>query len=264
MRRRLAALLLSCAVSAPAAALAADDTPADETDDGATVSEDPRWEIGVMAIQRDPPYRDYDEGLWAVPLLHFEGERAYIRGLRGGIRLVEHGGFEFGPVAQLRFDGYDADESDFLAGMDDRDFSIDAGLAAAYRNENVGLFDLSVVTDVLGRSGGTEVELGYTALFRAAGFTFVPSLGVKWQDEELIDYYYGVRPEEALPGRPEYHGDAAVVPELSLLVKRPLKGRWLLYARVGHAWLPSEITDSPIVESSGRTTVAVGIGWATD
>jgi outer membrane protein len=268
MTPRAAALLLTCCALAFAAPSgAADGAPDDdaaraEADDDA--GDTPRWTIGAMAIHRDPPYRGYDEGLWAVPLLRFEGERAYIRGLRGGVRLVERDGFEFGPVAQLRFDGYDAGESDFLAGMDDREFSIDGGLAAAYRNDRVGQFDLSVVTDLLDRSGGTEVELGYTALFRAAGFTFIPNLALKWQDDELVDYYYGVRDDEALPGRPAYRGDAALVPELSVTAMRPLSPRWTLYARVGHAWLPSEITDSPIVDDDARTTFAVGVGYGFD
>lgn len=266
---RCAAALLSCCALFVAPAVAADDADADAdagtTANGETVADaPPRWTLGAMVINRDPPYRGLDEGLWAVPLLRYEGERAYFRGLRGGIRLVERDGFEFGPVVQLRFDGYDAGESDFLAGMDDRDFSLDAGLAAAYRVERVGQFDLSVVTDVLSRSGGSEAELGYSALFRAGGFTFIPNLALKWQDEDLVDYYYGVRPEEATPVRPAYEGDSALVPELSVTAMRPLSARWTLYARVGHTWLPSEIADSPIVEDDARTSLAIGVGYGFD
>jgi outer membrane protein len=249
MRVPLSALLLS--IVSPVAVAAENEPP-------------PRWTFGAMAIQRDAPYRDYDEGLWAVPLLRFEGERAYIRGLRAGLVLAEGGGFSFGPVLQLRTDGYDAEESDFLEGMDDRDFSVDAGVAAAWRDDDVGQFELSAVTDVLDRSGGEELELSYTALFRAGGFTFVPQLAVRWQDEDLLDYYYGVRPEEALVGRPEYHPGSALTPELSMLAERPLSKHWTLFARVGHAWLPSEVRDSPIVEDSGRTTLALGVGYSPD
>lgn len=247
MRPALLAALVSCCSASVAAA--AEDPP-------------PRWTIGGMVIQRDAPYRDFDEGLWAVPMLRFEGERAYVRGLRGGVRLVQQDGFEFGPVLQLRFDGYDADESDFLEGMEDRDFSIDAGLAAGYRVEKVGQFEASWVTDVLDRSDGSEFELGYTALFRAGGFTFVPNLSVKFQDEDVVDYYYGVRPDEATAARPAYRGDSAVVPELSVTAMRELSPQWTLYARIGHAWLPSEITDSPIVDDDNRTVLGIGVGWS--
>ena len=135
-------------------------------------------------------------------------------------------------------------------------------LAAGYRVEKVGQFDASWVTDVLDRSDGSEFELGYTALFRAGGFTFVPNLSVKFQDEDVVDYYYGVRPDEATAARPAYRGDSAVVPELSVTAMRELSPQWTLYARIGHAWLPSEITDSPIVDDDNRTVLGIGVGWS--
>lgn len=222
----------------------------------------PRWTFGALAIQRDAPYRDFDEDLMVVPMLRFEGERGYLRGLRGGYVLHRDGGFELGPFLQVRGDGYDADDSDFLAGMDDREFSLDAGVAASWRVERVGQFELSAATDVLGRSGGQELEASYSALFRAGGFTFVPALSLKWQSEDMVDYYYGVRADEALPGRPAYRADAALVPELSMLATRRFASNWTIYGRVGHSWLPSEIRDSPIVDASSRTTVMVGLGWS--
>ncbi len=248
MRFRPVLALLAC-LSLPATAQEAGEAP-------------PRWTFGALAIQRDAPYRGYDEGLFVVPLLRFEGERAWLRGTRGGYTVVREGGFELNPFLQVRFDGYDAEESDFLAGMEDREFSIDAGLAASWRDDDIGQFELSGATDLLDRSGGHELELSYTALFRAGGFTFVPSAALKWQSEDLVDYYYGVRADEALPGRPAYRADAAMTPELALIASRRFAGNWSLYGRVGYSWLPSEISDSPIVDGDGRTTIAVGLGYS--
>ena len=224
----------------------------------------PRWTFGALAIERDAPYRDLDEDLRVLPLLRFEGERAYLRGLRGGIVAVREGGFELGPFLQVRGDGYDADDSDFLAGMDDREFSLDAGVAASWRRDGFGQVELSAATDVLDRSGGHELEAAYTALFRAGGFTFVPQLALKWQSDDLVDYYYGVRAAEATAWRPAYRADAAVIPELSLLATRRFASHWSLFARVGHAWLPAGIADSPIVDDDSRTTLMLGVGWSPE
>jgi outer membrane protein len=223
----------------------------------------PRWTFGALAIERDAPYRGLDEGLIVAPLVRFEGERFYLRGLRGGVVLHESGGFAFGPFLQFRGDGYDSADSDFLAGMDDRRFSLDGGFAASWRGDDFGQIEFSVATDVLDRSGGHEAELSYTALFDVGGWTFVPAVAAKWQSEDLVDYYWGVRADEALPGRPAYRADAALLPELSLLVTRRF-GAWTLYARVAHTWLPDEIADSPIVDGNGRTGVILGLGWSPD
>ena len=36
------------------------------------------------------------------------------------------------------------------------------------------------------------------------------------------------------------------------------------FARAGHAWLPSEITNSPLVDQDGRLSVIVGLGYTFD
>ena len=224
----------------------------------------PGWTLGVLAIERNAPYRQLDEGLLVVPLVRFEGERFYLRGLRGGVVLAENDGFAFGAFAQVRGDGYKADDSPFLAGMDDRDFSLDLGLAASWRVERVGQFEVSLATDMLDRSGGQEAAVSWTGLVRAGGWRLLPGVSVAWQSEDMVDYYYGVRPGEALVGRPAYSPGSAIIPEVSLLATHPVGERWEFFARAGHAWLPSEITNSPLVDQDGRTTLMVGLGYTFD
>ena len=224
----------------------------------------PRWTLGLLAANRDAPYVGLDEGLLFAPLVRFEGERFHIRGLRAGGELYENGGFGIDSFFQVRLDGYKAEDSPFLAGMDDRDFSLDGGLAAKWSNDKVGQFDLSVTTDLLGRSYGEEVQLSYSVLFRRFGWTFVPSLTLQWQDEDLLDYYYGVRDDEALPGRAAYRPGSAMTPQFLLLATHPLGERWSVFTYLGYSWFPSEITDSPIVEEDSRATVMLGLGYALD
>lgn len=224
----------------------------------------PRWTLGLLAIERDAPYRQLDEDLLVVPLVRFEGERFYLRGLRGGVVLARDGGFEFGAFVQGRGDGYEAADSPYLAGMDDRDFSLDIGLAASWRVKGVGQFEASLATDMLDRSGGQEAAVSWTGLVRAGGWRLLPGVSVAWQSQDMVDYYYGVRPGEALVGRPAYAPGSAIVPELSLLATHPVGESWEFFARAGHAWLPSEITNSPLVDQDGRLSVIVGLGYTFD
>lgn len=224
----------------------------------------PRWTLGALVIDRDAPYRGLDEDLMVVPLVRFEGERAYFRGLRGGFRLIESPGYELAVFGQPRMDGYDSKDSPFLAGMADRRGSLDLGLASTWTSGKFGALELSVAADALDRSGGFEVAAGWTGQFRAGGWVFLPGATLRWQDASLVDYYYGVRTAEARLGRPAYSAGAAVTPELSLLATRALGERWNLFARAGHAWLPSQVTDSPLVDRNGSTSLLIGIGYALD
>lgn len=222
----------------------------------------PRWTFGVLAADRDAPYVGLDEGLLVVPLVRYEGEKAYLRGLRGGWRLRETDTHELALFAQARTDGYDPKDSAFLAGMAERKFSLDLGIASAWTIDKVGVVEAALSADALDRSGGYEAALSWNGLFRAGGFTFVPGVSARWQSDDIIDYYYGVRAGEALPGRAAYRGEAAMTPDLSLLVQRKLGPRWTLFARASHAWLPSEISNSPIVGDDNPTSLFVGLGWS--
>ena len=255
MRLALTAPLLLC-FSLPALAQTSTETEAE--------TPEPRWTFGLLAANRDAPYVDLDEGLLFAPLIRFEGERFHIRGLRAGGNLFERGGFALDSFFQVRLDGYKARDSPFLAGMDDRDFSLDGGLAAKWSNKRVGQFDLSVTTDLLGRSYGEEVQLSYSALFKRFGWTFVPSVTLQWQDEDLMDYYFGVRADEAIAGRPAYHADAGVTPQFLLLATRPIGRHWSVFTYLGYSWFPSQVTDSPIVDEDSRATVMLGLGYSPD
>lgn len=251
MSKSLASLLLS-----PLLAIAAQPVQAQEPTP-------PRWTLGLLAIDRDAPYRGYDEGIFVVPLVRFEGERFYVRGLRGAMRLRDTGTHEVALFAQARLDGYDADDSDFLTGMADRRPSLDLGISSSWRTK-AGAFGIDLAADVLDRSGGVESTASWNGLFRAGGWTFIPGASVRWQSSDVVDYYYGVRPGEALPGRPAYAADAAVTPDVSLLATRPITQRWTFFARTSYAWLPSEIRNSPIVGQDGSVGLFIGVGYSPE
>lgn len=223
----------------------------------------PRWTFGLLAIDRDAPYRDYDEGLFVVPLVRFEGERFYVRGLRGAMRLRDTDTHELALFAQARLDGYDTEDSDFLTGMADRRPSLDLGVSSSWRTK-IGAFEIDLAADALDRSGGFESTASWNGLFRAGAWTFVPGASLRWQSSDLVDYYYGVRTSEALPGRPAYQADSAVTPDVSMLVTRPLAERWTLFARTSYTWLPSEIRDSPIVGQDGSLGLFIGVGYSPE
>lgn len=65
-----------------------------------------------------------------------------------------------------------------------------------------------------------------------------------------MDHYYGVRPEEARPGRPVYEPGSTLNGRLQLQAFYSLAPRWMLVGFLRLESLGREIEDSPIVEDS--------------
>ncbi len=228
----------------------------------AEMDEGPSIHVGGGAIISSQPYVGTDARVYPLPLFTYEGRKLYFRGIMGGYWLYSFDGLSVGPVIRPRFEGYDEHDSSELRGMDDREWSIDGGLGVSWLT-SIGLFGVTFVTDMLGRHNGQELDLSYTILFKWGGFDFIPSLGVRWKSENLVDYYYGVNDDEirfdGAVSRASYDGNDAVNPYLQLAVRRKLSDRWSLLGAVQYEWLDSEITDSPIVDDDYEASFLLGI-----
>ncbi len=250
---RTNAIVFGIVLAVAAGAPAAETQPEDQ-------ARETEWFVGAGAIVVSKPHTGVASKAYAVPLLGYEGERLYLRGVMGGYRLFKGERWSLGPVLRPRFEGYDATDSASLAGMDDRDPSLDAGAEWSWRAD-WGLITVSLVTDVLGTHHGQELELSYTAMFPYAGFDFIPSAAVHWRTSNLVDYYYGVRPEEADVNRLAYEPDDTISPAVRLMVRRKLSEKWSALGVAQYEWFGSEITDSPIVEDDYVVSFMLGLTY---
>lgn len=218
------------------------------------------WFVGAGAIVVSKPHIGVDAKIYPVPLFGYEGERAYLRGVMAGYRLFKGERWSLGPVLRPRFEGYEASDSSALAGMSDRDPSLDAGAEWSWRAD-WGLIGVSLVTDVLGKHHGQELEFSYTAMFPYGGFDFIPSVAARWRSSNLVDYYYGVRAEEETADRSAYEPGDTIAPLVRLMVRRKLSEKWSALGAAQYEWLGSEITDSPIVEDDYVVSFMLGLTY---
>jgi outer membrane protein len=172
--------------------------------------DEPRFALGLGVISSPRPYVDADNELQAIPILEAYWKRFYFQGIRAGYRLVEGDRLNLDLTARWSFTRLDPDDSDFLAGMEERDATAMAGLGLDWNLSREWQLSLRADADVLGRHDGLEAETQLTWRRRIGQkLVLAPSLGAAWQSADLVDHYVGVRPEEARPDRPAYEGPAA-------------------------------------------------------
>jgi outer membrane protein len=229
-----------------------------------------RWAIGLGAAAIESPYAGEGERIRAFPLVSYEGDRVFLRGISGGVHLLDSGGFKLDAILSARLDGFDIDDlgrTELLAnGLDpgllsDRDDGLDAGVRISYRSP-LGLIALEGVQDITGASEGYEFKLDYRYSWQFDQASLTAIAGASWLSADTTSYYYGVLDEEVARGVAAYSPGSAVVPRVGLQMSRSLgSSKWQVLGALDYQFLPDELKDSPLLEpdSEGMARVMVGL-----
>lgn len=226
------------------------------------------WGLGLGAIASDNPYAGRGTRYSPFPLVTYDGGRLFFEGITAGVHVLDTSGLEIDLIVAANFDGIDAE--DFGArelarnGIDrallsDRDDSIDAGVDVSFSGR-YGQLKLQAVADLLDASGGYEVSAsyGYPLTF-GERLVVTPYIGASWQSADRVDYYYGILDEEVARGLPGYRPGDVVIPEVGIDMRYRLSSRWLLLGNLKYRSLPSELEDSPLVDSDQSARLFLGV-----
>lgn len=227
------------------------------------------WGLGIGAMSKQKAYAGYDRENKVVPIPMVRFENQYVRVSGPGVevklptvRINEAHKLKFAIVGRYDFSsGYEADDSPRLAGMSERKGSFWAGAKVAWEN------DLANVTaewagDASGHSKGQLLSLGIDRTWRFGNHVMLtPRLSATWQDSKYVDYYYGVRNEEARVGRAVYHGDGGMSARLGVRGVYRFDRHHSVLLDVGVTSLASEIKNSPLVDRSTENSVFFSYGY---
>jgi outer membrane protein len=158
--------------------------------------------------------------------------------------------------------GWEADDDDsLLRGMSDRRMSIDGSINAVWRTRFVTI-GISYFHDILGVSDGDGALIRISHILPVGQkFSLTPFAGVEWQSNRLVNYYYGVRPEEAASNRSAYRGRDTVNLRAGLWAAYRLSQSWSLIGGAHVTRLGDGISDSPIVLDRYHAFTFFGAAW---
>jgi MipA family protein len=226
--------------------------------------------LGPSMVVLVKPYEGKHAEVFPYPLSVFVYDRFYFAVDTVGYRLLasQRGSPEpgqtywyFDAVGKWRSDGYDSDDSDQLDGMHNRHKTIDVGGEFGVSGD-WGAVTTYLVSDMLGVDNGQELRVVYSKPFRNAfdvnNLKITPSVGISWQSDNLVDYYYGVRNDEARAGRPAYDPGSAVNWLWGFDANYKLNDSWTLMTGFTYYWLGSDIRHSPIVGRDYAISIIAG------
>lgn len=146
---------------------------------------------GVGVVEH--PYKDYDADVYPVPVINYESDNFWFRGLGGGYYLWNDKADKLSITAYwspLYFKPGDSDDRR-LRELDKRKSTMMAGLSYIHNTE-YGFLRTTLAGDTLDNSNGIVWDLAWLYRYTNGALTLTPGIGVQWNSENQNEYYYGV------------------------------------------------------------------------
>lgn len=222
------------------------------------------WSVGVGAIVPGSPYLGVSTEVQPLPIVAYEGERLTWRGPSLQYKVTGLGrnqaGWQIG--IDLAPNELDTEESSNLTGIEDRDFSVLAGvsysLPVAYGN-----YQFQAQTDISGKHDGQRLTASFERTLinhPQRKWAVTGGLEVEYLSDNYADYYFGVTANEASQSiYTAYSVDSVIQPAATLGGYYLFNQKWRLIANARIQSLSSEIKNSPIVDSSASINGFVGV-----
>ena len=215
------------------------------------------WTVGVFSLAEWQPYEGVRAKALVLPYVGFDNGVVKWQGPQLEVKLGATPSSADAPSrtdphyalalrAQYMGDGFTADDSPHLAGMQTRRASVWVGPSATARF-SWGQVSGQWLADGLGHSQGHQARVAVSTLLPLGPVRLAPRVAWVWQDRKSVDYYYGVRSDEGLPGRSAYAGRSGSSLEVGVSSIVPLDAKQALVMDLSVLKLGSAIQDSPLV-----------------
>ncbi|NOQ15497.1 MAG: hypothetical protein GQ581_00385 [Methyloprofundus sp.] len=151
-------------------------------------------------------------------------------------------------------------ESSATIAIPDRKVAVDAGLEVLY-TADWGELQMQFLSDISFRHKGFEIWGSYTYPWQYGNLSLTPSVGFVWKSSSLLNYYYGVRYDEAQSGMPAYQAGSGTNAFVRLAAVYHLSNHWGIVGVVEYESLSASIQDSPFVDKKSIQTYFIGLTY---
>ena len=213
------------------------------------------WFGGAIGGVSASPFLGEDSDAFALPYIAYRSQRFSLGFDGGSYTVYDDNGQSLQLLIRPRFALIDDDVPE-LSGLS-RDIGLDVGATYAFETGSGLTISLTALQGLTEAQQGQEVDLRFNHQLGRLPISLYA--GAAWQSDELTEYLYGVRPDEAAVGRPAFAPGAAITPYVGVQGIVPVTDRAAIIGSVEARQLPGAITDSPIVADSGTARATLGV-----
>lgn len=203
---------------------------------------------------------DNDSRYDLLPLYLFEGDWFFAHGTSAGLHLINTSQWSLDVLGRYRFDRLEASADDYYSGLDDRDQGVDVGATLTFK-QPWGDLSLTGLSDASDNHNGQEWDLTYRYRKTSGRWLFSPYISYLYQDEDLVDYYFGVDADEANTERAQYDAGSGEFWRAGLNSSYQWSQRMRVFGNVAFESVSDSASDSPLVEESNLYSATLGFAY---
>ncbi|MFU8783555.1 MipA/OmpV family protein [Aliidiomarina sp.] len=220
---------------------------------------------GVAVLSSNPSYVGLKSDTIAVPVIGYEGERYYFRGLSVGRHITKTRAEQLSLSVNIEPFRFRPKESSnpAMQQLDKREFGASVGVNYQY-NTRFGSISADINTEITKRHNGQRANISYSLPLNRPGqrWQLAPEIRLNYTSKDYIRYYFGVSAEESLrSGLPSYSGGHAFSPAIGLGGYYAFTDKLSAVGNLRLTRSASAITDSPMIKGRSARSLFVAISY---
>lgn len=251
------------------------------------------WDLGIAIGwgQKTNPLKDFDDiPVFFIPTVAYYGERWFFDNGNIGYSLTEQEYFSVNVVTSYSLDRayfYRWDPSNIFLdrssqvetnftdrpalsissepeaifnSLESRHFTVLGGVEAFIYSQ-LGTIRLAYSHDMFSVHSGSEAQVKWTYGWHVNQWILDVSLVLDWKSQNVVDYYYGIRPSENAYWSQKYQASSGWNKGAEATVRYILTDNWDLLLAVRYTQISDEIAASPLLDKDYSSTYFVGAAY---
>ncbi len=222
-----------------------------DTDIKKKVFAEQTWGIGVLVRNAEIPFNTEADNVTSfVPMMFYQGETFFIRGIEGGAHLYQQSDWQVNAMARMRFFDIPAEFQNQVQGD-----TIDLGLQLRRTTGKNSFLDVELFSDLEGNPYGNVSKSWY---FQHNSWEFIPKLSARYKSASFNSHYF------ALEELSDQRIGAGIELNANLEARYHVSSNFYLLGSIGATALDSNAYNADIVEQRWQSEAYLGFAFFND
>ncbi|PKI12602.1 MipA/OmpV family protein [Colwellia sp. 12G3] len=212
------------------------------------------WGLGVLFRNAEIPFDTKADNVTSfVPMMFYQGETFFLRGIEGGAHLYKKNDWQFSAIARMRFFDIPAEYQNEVQGD-----TVDLGFQARKSFSKGSFFDVELFSDL---EGNPYANLSQSWYFQHDSWEFMPKVSARYKSASFNSHYYALT---GITEISEQNIGAGIEVNAGIETRYHVAKNFYLLASVNGTLLDKNAYDSDVISQRWQSEAYLGFAFFND